>query len=39
MTGYPGFVFWGLFLVFGLIVVLYFFWMKSVEREEMEKED
>lgn len=28
----PGFVFWGLFLVFGLIVVAYVLWMKWVER-------
>lgn len=34
MQDYPGFVFWGLFLVFALIVVLYFFWMKSEEKRE-----
>jgi hypothetical protein len=27
-----GFVFWGLFLVFGLIVVAYVIWMRWVER-------
>ena len=27
-----GFVFWGLFLVFGLIVGAYLFWMAWVER-------
>ena len=27
-----GFVFWGLFLVFGLIVVAYLLWMRRVER-------
>ena len=27
-----GFVFWGLFLVFGLIVVAYLIWMRRVER-------
>ena len=27
-----GFVFWGLFLVFGLIVVAYIIWMRWVER-------
>lgn len=30
----PGFVFWGLFLIFGLIVVLYALWMWRVERRE-----
>ncbi len=29
-----GFVFWGLFLVFGLIVVGYLVWMKWVERAD-----
>lgn len=29
-----GFVFWGLFLVFGLIIVGYLIWMSRVEREE-----
>ena len=29
----PGFAFWGLFLVFGLILVLYGAWMWWVERE------
>jgi hypothetical protein len=27
-----GFVFWGLFLVFGLIVLGYVLWMRRVER-------
>lgn len=30
----PGFAFWGLFLIFGLIVVLYLAWMVWVERRE-----
>ena len=29
-----GFVFWGLFLVFGLVVVAYLLWMVWVERGE-----
>lgn len=33
MTG-PGFIFWGLFLVFGLVVVAYVAWMKWAERDE-----
>lgn len=28
----PGFAFWGLFVVFGLIVFAYVLWMKWVER-------
>lgn len=28
----PGFAFWGLFVVFGLIVLAYVLWMKWVER-------
>ena len=28
----PGFVFWGLFAVFGAIVVAYVIWMHWVER-------
>lgn len=28
----PGFVFWGLFVVFGAIVAAYVAWMKWVER-------
>ena len=28
----PGFVFWGLFVVFGAIVAAYVVWMKWVER-------
>jgi hypothetical protein len=28
----PGFVFWGLFLVFGLIVIAYLIWMIRAER-------
>ena len=28
----PGFIFWGLFLVFGLIIVAYIIWMIRVER-------
>jgi hypothetical protein len=34
-----GFIFWGLFLVFGLIVVGYLLWMWWVEREGTEVED
>lgn len=34
MKEYPGFVFWGLFLVFALIVVLYYFWMKRQDKKE-----
>ncbi len=30
----PGFAFWGLFVVFGLIVVLYAIWMWWVERKD-----
>lgn len=30
----PGFVFWGLFLVFGIVVVAYVVWMLWVERDE-----
>ncbi len=30
----PGFAFWGLFLIFGLIVVGYLVWMFWVERRE-----
>lgn len=33
MTGHPGFVFWGLFLVCGAIVAAYALWMWWVERE------
>lgn len=29
-----GFIFWGLFLVFGLIVAGYLFWMYKAERDE-----
>ena len=29
-----GFVFWGLFLVFGLFVVAYLAWMRRAERAE-----
>ena len=32
MSGGPGFVFWGLFAVFGLLVVAYGLWMVWVER-------
>jgi hypothetical protein len=34
MTGIldAGFIFWGLFLVFGVIVVAYFLWMRWAER-------
>jgi phage shock protein PspC (stress-responsive transcriptional regulator) len=28
----PGFVFWGLFLAFGLLVVAYIVWMIRAER-------
>lgn len=34
---YPGFVFWGLFLVFAIMVVLYYLWMKSEDRKEDSK--
>ncbi len=34
MNNYPGFVFWGLFAVFGVITVLYYVWMKAEERKE-----
>ena len=27
-----GFVFWGLFVVFALVIVGYVYWMKAVER-------
>ncbi len=27
-----GFIFWGLFLIFGILVVLYVIWMHWVER-------
>ncbi len=30
----PGFIFWGLFAVFGLIVVAYVAWMLWVERRD-----
>lgn len=30
--GAPGFMFWGLFLILGLIVVAYVAWMLWVER-------
>jgi len=33
-----GFVFWGLFLVFGLFVVAYLVWMRGVERTEASSE-
>ena len=29
-----GFIFWGLFLVFGVIVAAYAFWMRWVERKD-----
>jgi hypothetical protein len=29
-----GFVFWGLFLVFALIVVAYLIWMVRIERDD-----
>jgi hypothetical protein len=32
-----GFVFWGLFLVFGLFVAAYVGWMKYAERNEDEQ--
>lgn len=32
MNGGPGFVFWGLFVVFGALVVAYVLWMLWVER-------
>ncbi len=30
----PGFVFWGLFVVFGLVVLAYVIWMLWVEGRE-----
>jgi cbb3-type cytochrome oxidase subunit 3 len=33
----PGFAFWGLFLVFGLILVAYLIWMWWVERGEADE--
>ena len=30
----PGFIFWGLFAVFGVIVVLYIAWMYWTERDD-----
>ena len=33
-----GFVFWGLFLVFGLFVVAYLAWMRHAERAEASSE-
>lgn len=32
-----GFVFWGLFVVFGLFVVAYLAWMWRTEKKEREK--
>ena len=34
-----GFIFWGLFLVFGLILVAYILWMGWVEKQEKHEED
>lgn len=34
-----GFIFWGLFLIFGLIVVAYVLWMGWVERRIGQGED
>ena len=34
----PGFIFWGLFATFGLLVVGYAVWMFSVERGERARE-
>lgn len=33
---WPGFIFWGLFVVCAAIVVAYAVWMRRVEREESE---
>ena len=33
-----GFIFWGLFLVFGLIVAGYLVWMYSAERGEADRD-
>jgi phage shock protein PspC (stress-responsive transcriptional regulator) len=33
-TAGPGFVFWGLFVVFGAVVVAYVVWMLWIERRE-----
>lgn len=32
MIGATGFIFWGLFVVFGVIVALYIVWMRHTER-------
>lgn len=31
---YPGFVFWGLFIVFGLLIAGYILWMYRADRKE-----
>ena len=35
----PGFIFWGLFAAFGLIVVGYVVWMFWIERREQTRQD
>lgn len=37
MSTGPGFVFWGLFLVFAIVVIGYIFWMVKTEKEEKNK--
>ena len=32
-----GFAFWGLFLVFGLIVIGYIYWMLTADKNEKDK--
>ena len=39
MSDGPGFIFWGLFLVFGMVVVAYVVWMLWVERREGNRQD
>ncbi len=35
----PGFIFWGLFVVFGIIVAAYIVWMVWVERPPAAREE
>ena len=34
MREYPGFVFWGLFAVFGAVTMLYYLWMRREDRKD-----
>ncbi len=34
MIGAAGFIFWGLFAVFGIIVALYIIWMRRADRRQ-----